>query len=273
MTCRTWIPLALALTFGLVTACGGEGIPGPQGEQGERGPAGPQGLQGEPGPAGPQGEAGPPGPQGTPGIQGVQGLEGPMGPIGPEGPQGEQGIQGIQGDQGDQGPKGDQGPAGTACWDLNENGVCDLATEDVNGDGVCDVLDCQPLEPSDVDLDVAWGALHAAAAGACTALLASEDFGVTATVRAHDSSQTCNTTCGVTLAHDSPGCVALIRVFGLPGQAVSLGETVGTSRIESCTVSPTVRNETVADPEAVLDRSPTSPFGYCCCTPAPRLDF
>jgi hypothetical protein len=30
-----------------------------------------------------------------------------------------------------------------ACWDLNQNGVCDLATEDINGDGACTVQDCR----------------------------------------------------------------------------------------------------------------------------------
>lgn len=35
------------------------------------------------------------------------------------------------------------GPAGLACWDLNENGTCDLGTEDVDVSGDCDALDCQ----------------------------------------------------------------------------------------------------------------------------------
>lgn len=32
---------------------------------------------------------------------------------------------------------------GISCWDLNVNGVCDVATEDANADGVCNALDCQ----------------------------------------------------------------------------------------------------------------------------------
>ncbi len=38
----------------------------------------------------------------------------------------------------------DEIPAdGQDCWDLNGNGVADLASEDTNGDGVVDVLDCR----------------------------------------------------------------------------------------------------------------------------------
>jgi hypothetical protein len=35
------------------------------------------------------------------------------------------------------------GKPGTACWDSNQNGECDLSTEDINADGKCDVQDCQ----------------------------------------------------------------------------------------------------------------------------------
>jgi hypothetical protein len=33
--------------------------------------------------------------------------------------------------------------SGTACWDLNGNGVCNLASEDADGDGACDAVDCR----------------------------------------------------------------------------------------------------------------------------------
>lgn len=33
--------------------------------------------------------------------------------------------------------------AGVACWDVEDNGVCDLATEDMNGDGDCTAEDCE----------------------------------------------------------------------------------------------------------------------------------
>lgn len=35
--------------------------------------------------------------------------------------------------------------ANHVCWDLNQSGVCDLATEDTNGDGACTALDCRGL--------------------------------------------------------------------------------------------------------------------------------
>jgi hypothetical protein len=45
--------------------------------------------------------------------------------------------------KGDKGDTGAQGPAGVSCWDLNGNGVCNLATEDKNNDTVCNVTDCK----------------------------------------------------------------------------------------------------------------------------------
>ncbi len=51
------------------------------------------------------------------------------------------GERGEKGEQGEAGPPGT--PGGRDCWDLNENGVKDLATEDANGDGRVDVLDCK----------------------------------------------------------------------------------------------------------------------------------
>lgn len=69
-------------------------------------------------------------------------IPGPQGEVGPMGPQGEEGIQGPQGDQGSEGPVGDDGVNGTACWDINGNGVGDVPDEDINGDMVVDVNDC-----------------------------------------------------------------------------------------------------------------------------------
>ena len=50
---------------------------------------------------------------------------------------------GKNGTDGTPGTPGAAGDAGLNCWDLNQNGVPDLATEDVNKDGVVDVLDCR----------------------------------------------------------------------------------------------------------------------------------
>ncbi len=58
-------------------------------------------------------------------------------------------LAGCSGDDGAVGPAGSAGPAGTAgtagvnCWDLNQNGAPDAATEDINKDGRVDVQDCR----------------------------------------------------------------------------------------------------------------------------------
>jgi hypothetical protein len=46
-------------------------------------------------------------------------------------------IQGVQGIQ------GNPGQNGQACWDLNNNGAEDVATEDANGDTFVNVADCK----------------------------------------------------------------------------------------------------------------------------------
>ena len=83
------------------------------------------------------------------GEPGIQGSKGDVGDTGPQGPKGDTGAQGPKGDAGAQGAKGDtgaqgpQGAHGSNCWDLNDDGLCELATEDVNHDGACSVLDCK----------------------------------------------------------------------------------------------------------------------------------
>jgi hypothetical protein len=44
------------------------------------------------------------------------------------------------------GPQGPPGEDGLACWDLNGDHGCNIATEDKNEDGVCDTQDCQGPE-------------------------------------------------------------------------------------------------------------------------------
>jgi len=69
---------------------------------------------------------------------------------GAPGPQGEPGEIGPRGDPGPMGPMGASG-MGLACWDDDENGACDVATEDADGDGVCTAADCGgPQGPSGI---------------------------------------------------------------------------------------------------------------------------
>jgi hypothetical protein len=60
--------------------------------------------------------------------------------VGMAGCEGDDGQAGVAGDPGS---PGEDGTPGLNCWDLNQNGVVDLATEDLNKDGVVDVLDCR----------------------------------------------------------------------------------------------------------------------------------
>jgi len=57
--------------------------------------------------------------------------------------EGDDGKDGSTGATGPTGTDGTDGTAGLNCWDLNQNGVPDLATEDLNRDGVVDVNDCR----------------------------------------------------------------------------------------------------------------------------------
>ena len=49
----------------------------------------------------------------------------------------------CQGPPGVPGPPGAPGEDGFSCWDLNQDGMCNLGTEDINGDGNCTTADCQ----------------------------------------------------------------------------------------------------------------------------------
>jgi len=120
---------------------GPQGPAGPEGPQGPAGPAGADGERGPEGPAGPMGLMGEPGPAGPPGSPGPAGDAGVPGPVGPAGAPGDPGPAGPAGPAGDPGPAGPAGADGLACWDLDGDGVPDIA-EDANLDGVWDARDC-----------------------------------------------------------------------------------------------------------------------------------
>jgi hypothetical protein len=60
-----------------------------------------------------------------------------------------EGDDGKDGTAGSPGSNGQPGTPGISCWDLNQNGVADLATEDTNKDGKVDVSDCRTSGSSD----------------------------------------------------------------------------------------------------------------------------
>src|SRR5204862_245909 len=107
------------------------------------GPTGPTGAAGATGTTGATGATGATGPTGGTGPTGATGDTGATGPTGATGDTGPTGSTGATGATGDTGPTG---PQGTACWDLNGNGVCDVTTgpdnEDIDGDTLCTAADC-----------------------------------------------------------------------------------------------------------------------------------
>ncbi|MBK6351414.1 MAG: hypothetical protein IPF50_17245 [Proteobacteria bacterium] len=62
---------------------------------------------------------------------------------GDDGKDGAAGTPGAPGVPGTAGTDGTDGTNGLNCWDLNQNGVADLATEDTDENGTVDVNDCR----------------------------------------------------------------------------------------------------------------------------------
>lgn len=84
-------------------------------------------------------------------CSGEDGADGVPGATGPAGTTGANGTDGTDGTNGADGADGADGQDGIACWDLNGDGVGNIAVggdggsedEDINDDGVVDALDCQ----------------------------------------------------------------------------------------------------------------------------------
>ena len=122
--------------------CDVDDCKGPKGDTGDTGPKGDTGEKGDTGDTGLKGDTGDTGLKGDPGDTGLKGDPGDTGP---------------KGDTGDAGPKGDPGDAGADgynCWDLNENGFCDLESEDFDDSSTCTVADCQNTGTSGLALDL-----------------------------------------------------------------------------------------------------------------------
>src|SRR5438093_1525683 len=130
-----------------ITLAGSEAATaGPTGPTGAAGATGTTGATGATGATGPTGGTGPTGPTGATGATGPTGATGATSPTGPTGATGDTGPTGSTGATGATGDTGPTGPQGTACWDLNGNGVCDVTTgpdnEDIDGDTLCTAADC-----------------------------------------------------------------------------------------------------------------------------------
>jgi hypothetical protein len=100
--------------------------------------------------SGPEGLDGMKGDKGAMGDMGAMGAKGDKGNNGAEGAKGDTGAPGTNGQDGQNGANGQDGQAGAAgrhCWDVNQNGECDMnpegVNEDVDGNEDCDVFDCR----------------------------------------------------------------------------------------------------------------------------------
>ncbi|MEE9224190.1 MAG: hypothetical protein V3U51_05520 [Thermoplasmata archaeon] len=176
-------------------------FPGPIGPEGSEGPQGTAGQDGDDGDDGQDGDTGSQGLQGLPGADGADGLVGiacwdlngnGTGDLPAEDINGDlvvdvndctgqDGIDGLDGLDGIDGIDGTNGTNGFSCWDLNQNGIPDLATEDINSDLVVDVNDCTgPMGPPGPGTIMAWNATDVGVAiGPCTELVG---LGITITV-------------------------------------------------------------------------------------------
>lgn len=192
------VAAVIALVIALIGVVMFPGPDGPEGPEGAQGTAGQDGGDGQDGDDGSQGL---PGQQGLPGSNGADGSNGTAcwdlngngtGDLPAEDINGDlvvdvndcTGQDGADGVDGIDGIDGIDGVNGINCWDLNQNGIPDLASEDINGDLVVDVNDCAgPMGPPGPGGVMAWAASDVIVPyGACTQI---DGLEVTITVPAN----------------------------------------------------------------------------------------
>jgi len=121
----------------------------------------------------------------------------------------------------------------------------------------------------DMMQDVAWQALHAAAAAACRGVNPTDGKGQWANgVMAKLNTESCDKICAATSFNI---CDADISVQGFYGKADSYTETVGSYNNYGCSTpgNTDVRyDEVKADEDAIISGSNPHYFRYCCCRKA-----
>lgn len=170
---------------------------------------------------------------GRDGRDGQPGRDGRDGPTGRPGPPGFVGPKGVKGDQGDAGTKGS---AGAPAPDLTSK-----------------------------LLDVAWQALHAAAAAACrgsTPTGGSGCCGNNVLLRNTIEKKTCAQLCAATWAKI---CDAEVSLWGKPGKGTKNGELVGTFYNYACSGRANGGSEASEGNSRILGATPPYYFSYCCC--------
>lgn len=226
------IALVIAL-IGIVMFPGPTGPEGPDGAQGADGQDGDDGQDGNDGSQGPPGQQGPPGSDGTDGSNGTacwdlngngegdllaEDINGDFA-VDVNDCTGQDGLDGLDGIDGLYGTNGTNGANGFSCWDLNQNGLPDIATEDINGDLAVDVLDCTgPMGPPGPGSIIARNATDVLTpVGACTDLLG---LGVTITVPSNGFI-VLQTSMVFILDHTAPTRdILLFKISPLPGDCM-----------------------------------------------------
>lgn len=118
----------------------------------------------------------------------------------------------------------------------------------------------------DMMQDVAWQALHAAAAAACRGSTASGGTGPWGNgVYPKENDDSCDNICSAT---DRPICDADISIQGFYGKATSYSKSVGRFYNYGCSGAGNTNvkyDEVKADEDAILTGSNSDYYRYCCC--------